>query len=233
MNSRILELNLVFHKRPNWFQIDPEFDIFRKLSKDEVPPVLTMMLGSQKTLMILPSNTDEHTLSNWKNFIKLITPAFPKDSDVQIILDSELTMIPSDRAIWVLGKDNNFKHQFSELIKEQNASLNKSGVVLNGTETPFENHSYTLIGRDPKNNNQVWAFVATESDASFAILANKLIHYGKYSYLGFENETVTNKTKGIWNLLSSSMSVPIIQNDGAIVSRKLGQLTKRSALVTK
>lgn len=232
MNGRTLEINLTFNARPVWLQVDPEFDTFRRLSKDEVPAVLTMALGAEKTLIVLPANTSENTISNWKKFIDIIRPSLPKVSDVQVQLDSEIHQLPSDRSIWVLGNENLFTKKFSELIKDQGVKINQENIEMSGVNTSFKDHSFTLMGRDVKNNNQIWTFIATDSDASFPILANKLIHYGKYSYLGFESDSVTNKVKGIWKLLTSSMSVPVIQTDGATVNRKLGQLAKRSALVT-
>lgn len=230
MSGRTLEINLKFYSRPVWFQVDPEFDTFRRLSKDEVPAVLTMALGSEKTLMVIPANTNENTISNWRKFVDIMRPALPKGSDVQVVLDSELTKLPTDRSIWVLGKENQLSQKFNELVKDQGVKINLDGISINGVATPFVDHSFTLLGRD--NNNQIWTFIASDSDASFPVLANKLIHYGKYSYLGFESDNVVNKIKGIWKLLSSSMSVPVVQTDGVAVNRQLGQLTKRSALVT-
>jgi hypothetical protein len=232
MNSRTLEINLTLSQRPVWFQVDPEFDIFRRLSRDEVPAVLTMALGAEKTLLIIPSNAAESTISNWKKFIEIMAAALPKGSDLQIVKDSELKEIPTDRAIWVLGSENRFSSKFNELVKDQNVKINQDNIEIGGVVTKFQGHSFALLGRDNKNPNQIWTFMATDGDASFPIFANKLIHYGKYSYLGFEGDAVTNKVKGIWKLSSSSMSVPVKQNDGAIVNKTLGSLAKRSALVT-
>lgn len=230
MNARTLEINLRFATRAVWFQVDPEFDIFRRLGVDEVPPVLTMALGAEKVLMVLPANAAAETIANWKNFINTIRPELPEGSDVQVVLDTELNVIPTDRSIWVLGKNNLLTKKFQSLVMDQGVQINQDDLVLEGLRKSFANNSFTLIGRDPKAN-QIWTFVATESEASFPILANKLIHYGKYSFLGFEGKSVTNKQKGIWKLLSSSMSVPAIQNDGAEVSRTQGKLIKRNALV--
>lgn len=232
MNGRTLELNLKFKKRPVWFQADPEFDTFRRLSKDEVPTVLTMALGAQKTLIVLPSKENAQTVNNWQVFINTIKPALPKGSDIQVALDSDLSKLPNDRAIWVLGNKNLLTQKFNELVKDQDVKINQDKIEIGSVVTPFQNHSFTLMGRD-NSTNQIWTFIATDSEASFPILANKLIHYGKYSYLGFESDSVTNKIKGIWKLLSSSMSVPVTQADGATVNRQLGKLVQRSALVTE
>lgn len=231
MNGRTLDINLKFAQRPAWLQIDPEFDIFRRLAKDEVPPVLTMALGAQKTLIILPSQANDQIIANWKTFINTIRPALPKETDIQIVVDTDLNKFPSDCAFWVLGKQNLFTKKFNDLLKDQGVKINSEDITINDARIPFNEHSFTLMGRD--NNNQVWTFIATDSAASFPTLANKLIHYGKYSYLGFEGDSVTNKIKGIWKLLTSSMSVPVIQTDGVSVNRHLGKLVKRRALVNQ
>jgi hypothetical protein len=232
MNSRRLEVNLSFESRPVWFQVDPEFDLFRRLSRDEVPPVLTMALGAEKTLIVLPGNTNDTVISNWIKFIEIIKTALPKNSEITIAKDSDVSQIPNDRSILVLGNENKLANKFGDLVKDQGFKINKDTVEVNGVITNFKNHSFAFLGRDHSSNDQIWTFIATDIDSSFPILANKLTHYGKYSYLEFDGDNVTNSLKGVWKLLNFSMSVPVVQTDGANVKRQLGQLLKRSALVT-
>ncbi len=40
---------------PVRLEVDPEFDVFRRLDRREIPPALTQAFGARRALMVLPA----------------------------------------------------------------------------------------------------------------------------------------------------------------------------------
>lgn len=229
MNSRELEMNLEFNERPVFLQVDPEFDVFRRLSTDEVPSVMTMSFGAKQTYFLIPSNTSAEERAAWNEFANTLKPALSKDSLVQIIDDSELKTVPSNSSVWVLGKKNNFVGLLNNSMKNQNVTVGNGQVAINGIQYPSDSNSFTFIGRDISLNTNL-TFVDVNDLSLVTALANKLIHYGKYSYLVFNTDKLVNKLKGVWKLDKSSMSISVVQADGKVNITGPGKLLPRGPL---
>jgi aminopeptidase N len=54
MRKKRYELKLHVPARPLRLDMDPEFDLFRRLKRDEIPPALTQAFGAKKMLILLP-----------------------------------------------------------------------------------------------------------------------------------------------------------------------------------
>lgn len=232
MQGRTLKIHETFGSRPVWFEVDPEFDVFRRLSRDEVPPVITMALGAPKALMLLPSKAGLEALQGWKNFAALVQSALPEGPDsFWVMLDSDVKELPQDRAIWVLGAQNLFVEKFSSQLKDQPFVRGTDFVEVGGKKVSYENHGLFLVSRSVENPEQIWTWVAADPLDALPTLAGKITHYGKYSYLGFEGSKMTNMLKGVWKLNASSMSIGVKQTDGMPVSSSMkAKLAPRQSL---
>jgi len=223
MRERELTINLDFSKRPVFLQVDPEFDLMRRLAKDEVPAVLTMALGASKTYFVISEKNDKEAQ---KKFIDNLSQALPKEGSFEVVSDSAVSSLPAGSSVWILGKANKFVSAFNDSVKDKGTLVGDNDIQVSGQTSPVTNNSFTLVSRDMKTQN-VMVFVSANDANSYEILANKLIHYGKYSYLVFAGETLTNKQKGVWKLSSSSMSVALAPN------ARPGTLKSRGALVNE
>ena len=90
----------------------------------------------------------------------------------------------------------------------------------------FYGNPFTVALKTPNVNNiaQSVGFVGANSDAAITALTSKLLHYGKYGYLGFEGDGAKNVMKGSLPALDSPLSVKV--NDGEVTAK----LTPRKAL---
>ena len=59
---------------------------------------------------------------------------------------------------------------------------------------------------NPNNVYQTVGFLGANNDEAIKALSGKLLHYGKYGYLGFETEKATNVLKGSLPALNSPMN---------------------------
>jgi aminopeptidase N len=55
MLEKHLEFTLRLPAQPWRVDVDPEFDVFRRLHREEIPPALTQLFGADKVLLLLPA----------------------------------------------------------------------------------------------------------------------------------------------------------------------------------
>lgn len=224
MNSAQEYWEIKLPARPYLMDIDPEFDVFRKLDRFEIPPALSQALGSNNVLILLPTTASQELQAAYKNFANLW-------KNVDIKLDSELSELPADKTIIVLGWENKFKPQAITALKDYKILENNSDVQIGDSKFSKENQSFVFTARHPLNANLTLSFLATELSQSISILIQKIPHYSKYSYLIFEGNKAKNTGKGVWPTINSPLSLKITQPDGSVLSNPPAHLAPRVALI--
>ncbi len=212
MNKKNQNFNFNFDQKPLKIEIDPEFNIMRRLDRKEVPASLSQVFGAKNSTIIIPS-TGEHQsaykelASTWK------ATQEAQGKEAVILLDSEIETIPTDKSVWVIGFENKFNTNdlqtsytsvFNNTTNEQISDLSKNGSLV-----------YAIP--NPNNLAQSVGFVGAQSDLAIKALSSKLLHYGKYGYLGFEGDEAKNVLKGSLPALDSPLNVRI--NEGEIVAK--------------
>lgn len=228
MDDRKLDLALDLPARPVRIELDPEFDLFRRLDREEIPPALTQPLGSDRTLIVLPAAAPEPVLEAYKKFAAALAPAL--GGEVGVTTDAELAAPPTDRSVWLLGWENRFRPELAPAVAALGGALEADATQLGGATVARADHAVVLTTRDPDNPNTAVTFVAADRAAALPGLARKLPHYGKYSYLVFEGDAPTNTIKGRWTVARSPLSVVVHQADGAPAGDERGRLAPRHAL---
>ncbi|VAW88376.1 PDZ domain [hydrothermal vent metagenome] len=211
MASAQADMSLTFEARPLRIEVDPMFDLFRRLDDREIPSALSQGFGAERVLMLLPSKANNKLLSEYRNMA--MAWAGNQPGDWQVKLDSEIKSLPSDRAVWVLGWNNLFSSTVKAALKEQRVSLDGTTLTLNKQSLPIANHSAMLTARHPDNSAATLVWLATSRAAAVPALARKLPHYRKYSYLAFEGDEGNNVAKGQWRVLNSPMSLDFEYKD--------------------
>lgn len=228
MDEKRLELALNLPSRPLYLDIDPEFDLFRRVDREEIPPALSQAFGAEDVLILIPSAATEEIRQGYHKLAESLQQS--QSWKVEIKLDNELAFLPSDRAIWILGWENRFLKEVIPQLSAYQAAVTTLGVRIGEIELNRNKHSIVLTARLPVNPDMALVWVATENTAALPGLGRKLVHYGKYSYLGFEGDEPTNIAKGQWPVLASPMSIPVEQDDGSLVKFPKAKLTPRRAL---
>ncbi len=229
MDQRRLELDLPVPGRPLRLDVDPEFDVFRRLDQSEVPPALTLAFGSDHVLVLLPAQAEEKIREGYRQLVESWGQSRPEQLEIK--LDSEVTELPSDRTVWLFGWENRFQPEIADRTAAYGVSFTDTGLQIN--ETPFlkDKHSMVLVATHPKNPHLALAWVATDRVPAMPGLGQKLPHYGKYSYLVFEGDEPKNIVKGQWPVVNSAMSVAVVQWDGDGARETRVKLAPRHALI--
>ena len=202
--------------RPARLDIDPEFDIFRKLSAQEIPAAFTQVFGSNKVSVVLPSNTSPRLDKTYAAFAQQIKHM--GSAQVEIIKDNQLSKLPQDNAVILIGWKNHFLDDFKKQLSKQSIAFLAEKIIIDGTTVSTKNLSIALTTRQGKQQLPL-SFIATDTADALNGLARKLPHYHKYSYIGFTGNVPTNTLKGRWPVNQSSLSFSFaqqIQNPKAI-----------------
>ncbi|PCH61967.1 MAG: peptidase M28 [SAR86 cluster bacterium] len=170
--------------------VDPYFDVFRQLHASETPPTLGQLFGSEKISFILP----QHRREQWRQ----LAEAFGEGLDAQIFLEEEISELPSDESVWVLGADNKWLEQVNLALSSLGSEVSDTAVSLGADLLDFNNRSTVVTAVHPANPELVLGWIHMDSMAALPGMIEKLPHYGKYSYLSFSGIEPTNDVKGNW-----------------------------------
>jgi aminopeptidase N len=230
LNDKKSGLRVTVPRRPLRIDIDPEFDVFRRLDRAEIPPAISQALGAQKMLVVLPASAPPGLLAAYGAFAKALSESGP--DEVQVRLDSELSALPADRAVTLLGWENRFLEKTLPAWNGYEVALSPTGVRIGKTAIAKSDHAVVLTARNPANRDTALMFIAADKPGALPGLARKLPHYHKYSYLAFEGDEPANVAKGRWPVVDSPLTAFFPGPDGAVSRVEMGKLAPREALAS-
>ncbi len=232
LNQQTNEIELDFKARPVRIDIDPQFDVFRRLDSREIPAALSQGFGAEKPLLVLPAHADSDVLQAYTALAKQWQRT--QTDLLEVIRDDQLDALPTDRTVWIMGWQNKFQEDFMAALSEHDVTydpeLNKQ-LHQDGKSYRQHDHSIVLTARQTSNPDETLLWVASDMPQAIEELARKLPHYRKYSYLAFKGGELANVNKGQWPVTTSPLSQWVTQQDNVVVNKsQLGALAPRQAL---
>lgn len=146
---------------PLRFVIDPDYDLMRQLDNDEIPPVWSGFLGDRDTLAVVTPGSQAEIFAPLLNFLSNMGTTIAGPDEIS---DNE---IAQNSVIFLDTSLPNARALFAEPNHPQ------TGVTLD-------------IRRNPLNQNHLGILVSAATPEEVTAIVGKLQHYGKYSYLHFE-----------------------------------------------
>jgi len=191
---------------PLALRVDPYFDAFRRLDPRETPPSIGQIFGEPRVLALLPSAEGAAALDGYR----ALFAGWQSDShQIDVALDSEVTTLPADRGVWLVGRENRLAAAFAKASAGQARGfvLDDRGIALDGQRVDFANHTAVVVLRHPENVEKAVGWIVADPPVALPGLGRKLPHYGKYSYLGFEGDEPVNVLSGQWQASDSPLTV--------------------------
>ncbi len=182
-------------------EVDPEFNLFRRLHWSEIPPSLGAAFGADKVMIILPTRTSPAKKSRYSKLAAI----WSNRDNVKIVKDTDISFLPKEGAVWIFGADNRYYGVVKHSLEPYAASVSNTAAQLGDKTLSLRENSTVIAVRNPKNSSAVIVGLTAHSDAAVAGLARKLPHYGKYSYLAFNGDDPTNSAKGQWGAVGSPL----------------------------
>lgn len=147
---------------PLEFTVDPEHDFLRKLTTEEMPPVWSRFMGSEKKLAILAKESDRDLY--------------------QPFLD---TLDNKDLALTTAAKVTNLELSNNDLLF-LGLDQAPSRALFGLPDRPDQ--GFTLdVRRNPLKQSHVAVLVSSSGKDQTMAVGRRVSHYGKYSYLEFKN----------------------------------------------
>lgn len=200
-DSRETAFSFAVDTRPTALAVDPDFDVFRLLDPREIPSSIGQIFGDARVLAVLPagepSDAYRELMQGWQT----------DDHKVEIVRDDQIASLPTDRAVWLLGRTNRFAPALLAFDPTIASSGPIESVALGDDRVSTTGHSLVVVRRNPQNPEQAIGWIAVDPPAAFDGFARKLPHYGKYSYLAFDGDEPTNSVKGQWEASDSPLVV--------------------------
>jgi hypothetical protein len=196
VSGRATSFELNSDHRPQKLTADPDDNIFRRLSASEIPPAVNALKSSPAVMTVLSEKLDPEikkaagilVLSLGLKHNEFVTES---ELDRQMLAENDILVIGFPRRNDLLQK-----MPARVIIQSGSFSLN---------ETLYEKPFDTFLGvfEHPANANRIAALFMPLSPQYADVVARKITHYGKYSYLAFQSGK--NLDKGIWPVETSPL----------------------------
>jgi len=229
LDSRRETIDLELPARPLQLDVDPEFDVFRRLHRNEIPPAISQVLGAGQLLIVLPDAAPPVLGTAYETLARAWQAG--QAGRIEVVADSNLEQLPIDRSVWLFGWDNRFRPLLDQALADYDYADQGTTVQIAGTSLSRDEHAIVVLGRRTENPEQAFGWLAAGQAAALPGLGRKLPHYGKYSYLAFAGEVPDNVLKGQWPVVHSPLSVAVAQDDGMPVMPGTVRLAPRAPLV--
>ncbi len=197
------EFSMFFNSKPLRLEIDPDYDLFRKLSDREIPATFSSIFGSKKILMILPEDKTGNGNKKYERLANIWSKN--RKGEIEIVSDNKIRKIPVDRSVWIFGWNNRFRNVIEKGIKEYNGFIKDNFLIQGNKKTDHKKNSIVLTIKNPSNPKITIAFLSTDREKAIPGLSRKLPHYGKYSYLTFSGDEPAVNMKGQWEITDSPL----------------------------
>ncbi|MEN8223285.1 MAG: M20/M25/M40 family metallo-hydrolase [Acidobacteriota bacterium] len=203
MTKKSQSYEYTFNKKPLRIDIDPFFDVFRRLSDEEIPPSLSKVFGSKEVLIILSGDDKSGIHGSYKKLAD--NWASKKREIISIIDEKDIKELPSDKDVWLFGWNNKFRPVVENEIKGYSSSITEDKTLIGKKNIDSRKNSIILAVKNPANRSKVVVFLSADNNKALSGLGRKLPHYGKYSYLAFSGEEPSVNLKGQWESENSPL----------------------------
>jgi hypothetical protein len=209
-----------FRGMPVSVRIDPEFDLFRRLHPDEIPPSLSGAFGAERVAVVLPSAGGDPMMEGYR----AIAEAWAGDSTLSVLVveDGAIEALPAGMPVWILGRGNRFRNLIEVGLRGCDASIDADSLRFGGTTLTYEGNSAVVSVRHPGDPGSVLVWLALGDPGAVPGLLAKLPHYGKYGHLVFEGAEPVNIVKGQWEAVNSPMVSGVRRDAGDRITIEAG-----------
>jgi hypothetical protein len=198
LSGEATAFEMISRERPRRLSADPAYDTMRLLYASEIPPAVNNIKGAAAVRIVLsnqlPADLKKaaETLAlslGLKNF-EFISEGEVRRSQ---LIENDILLVGQPGQIDLLQK-----------MPDQ-VALDPGSFTLNSTVYNKPSDAFFGVFHHPFNDNRTAALFIPSSKRFADSVARKITHYGKYSYLVFQQGK--NKVKGIWQAGKSPLVV--------------------------
>lgn len=194
------QISTALKAKPLSVSVDPEQHLFRRLTPEEIPAILSGVLGDKDQLVVMVPEENELLKKAYEEMVVNLTrTGKAKRINLKEAKDQDLR----EHSLFVLGNIMKLEELKKKGLKlPEDLYIEQEALILNGKRYT-EDASILFTMKNPWNKDKTMAFFFGRTAEAVKATAPKLLHYGKYSYLAFESGI--NKDKGVYTVLSSPL----------------------------
>ncbi len=175
---------------PRRLAVDPDFQVMRRLHPAELPPVVNSLKGSAQVSLVLLQDAPRALASQARTLVKALGIVGVRTVTVKTPIPGRLP--PTD--LIVAGR----YADLSALLGGPYARHLRQGILKDtGGRTLF------AVLPHPTAKGRVMALFCPQPAPVGCTAARKITHYGRYSYLVFQNGRI--EKRGTWPVVSSPL----------------------------
>jgi hypothetical protein len=189
---------LTAERPPRSLTADPDVNLFRRLAPQEVPPTVNTLKGAVSVNIVVARQLDPSAMQLARRLSRamgLSRVRIGRESDFttkELNGENLLFFGRPSKKVGVPGGDGTF-------------ALTPQGFVLKGESYGGGHASFFGVFPHPADERRIAAIFIPGSLAVARSLTAKIPHYGKYSFLVFDD--TRNRVKGTWPVENSPLSV--------------------------
>ncbi len=207
MDSKTHEFRFCGNAEPLRLDVDPAFDLARRLGPAEVPASVGEMLGSGRKLAVIPGASGETRQAVWRELASRL--------GATTALDSTLETLPADQPVWIFGSDNRFAKDVLNLDDLARP------FALGNDELSLQTHGVFVARR---NANSTVALLSVPDAGDPVALLSLLQYYDAYSFVAFKAGDRRASIRGQWPVNTSPLSIALA-NKAVVPALELPQRT--------
>ena len=185
--------------------VDPDVNFFRKLDPSEIPSSVNTLKGADSVLVVLADGMEKV----FRPLADIIVMSLGLDN-YHVVPENQVTPDAlGANNLLLVGYGATAAKLLDAVAHERHIAISGEKFVLsNGT---YDNPSDAFFGvfDHPLSRGRVAALFLPLSSRYAEVVARKITHYGKYSYLSFSGGR--NRAKGVWTIEKS----PLIHQFGS------------------
>ncbi len=168
IEKKVTEVSFQLPASPYGITADPDFDLMRKLSPEEFPPVLARVLGAEKKFYTVT----EEEIAKYEPMIEFLKERGFTEKK------------PGGHG------HGEFKHGAFVILGKATGGMK----MLAGNTEPLENGVIITVKHNPFSTESVVCTIQASSSQELTSIIHKLPHYGKYTMLKFVNGKIEDKS---------------------------------------
>jgi len=196
MSESVTEARFRCRRRPVSVRVDPGHDLMRRMEAEEIAPTLSLVLGDDETLVVTPGGAEDEAGAAYEAFASRLT----RTGEARLLRDSQLAdSLIATHSLFILGGagENSALDSFDG--EWPTAVFFKPGAFkIQGETYSSPGHCAFFVGRNPSNPQKTVVVFGGLSFEAIKACSRKLIHYGKYGYVVFDEGTAVDK--GTWEV---------------------------------
>lgn len=182
-------------EKPLTIEVDPEFDLFRRLHREEVPAALSQLFGADSVTIAVGGTGGLRSLAD--------EAARAKPTGI-VAAESCAWGQLRNGGVWCFGES-----QWIKALLPPEVQLGNVDFSIGGKTFSRSDHTLVLALPHPNNAAEALGLLLGGDEVSAVGIWRKLPHYGKYSYLVFEG--TRNVAKGSWTVGASPLKVDLTE----------------------